>query len=60
VTDPEPLPAGHELFTLPNVLITPHVGGATNAMAPRMVALVRAQIERLRRGDEPINVVLRT
>ncbi len=60
VTDPEPLPTGHELLTLPNVLITPHVGGATNAMAPRMVALVRAQIERLRRGDEPINVVLRT
>ena len=60
VTDPEPLPAGHELFTLRNVLITPHVGGATNAMAPRMVALVREQIERLRRGDEATNVVLRT
>ncbi|MDE3044386.1 MAG: hydroxyacid dehydrogenase [Acidobacteriota bacterium] len=60
VTDPEPLPPGHELFSLPNVLITPHVGGATNAMAPRMVALLREQIERLRRGDEPKNVVLRT
>lgn len=27
VTDPEPLPAGHKLWTLPNVFITPHVAG---------------------------------
>ena len=27
VTDPEPLPAGHPLWTLPNVLITPHIAG---------------------------------
>lgn len=29
VTDPEPLPAGHPLLQLPNVLITPHIGSAT-------------------------------
>jgi glyoxylate reductase len=37
VTDPEPLPASHPLLTLPNVLVTPHIGSATsetrNAMA---------------------------
>jgi len=60
VTDPEPLPAGHPLWTLPNVLISPHVGGATTAMAPRMARLINEQIARLRAGDEPLNVVLRT
>lgn len=60
VTDPEPLPQGHPLFALPNVLISPHVGGASTAMMPRMAQLVREQIERMLRGDEPLNVVLRT
>lgn len=60
VTDPEPLPDGHPLFALSNVLISPHVGGATSAMMPRMARLLRDQIERMSRGDEPRNVVLRT
>ena len=60
VTDPEPLPAGHPLFGLDNVLISPHVGGASSAMLPRMARLVRDQIARLQRGDEPLNVVIRT
>ncbi len=60
VTDPEPLPNGHPLFSLPNVLISPHVGGASTAMLPRMALLVREQIERMLRGDEPANVVVRT
>lgn len=60
VTDPEPLPDGHRLFSLPNVLVSPHVGGATSAMMPRMARLLRDQIERMARGDEPRNVVLRT
>ena len=58
VTDPEPLPAGHPLFALPNVIISPHVGGASSAMLPRMALLVRQQIERMLRGETPINVVL--
>ncbi len=60
VTDPEPLPGDHPLFALPNVLISPHVGGATSAMLPRMARLLEGQIERLRRGEQPLNVVLRT
>ncbi|MCU1443967.1 MAG: hydroxyacid dehydrogenase [Cryobacterium sp.] len=60
VTDPEPLPAGHPLFSLPNVLISPHVGGASTAMMPRMGRLLSRQIERMLRGDEPENVVLRS
>lgn len=58
VTEPEPLPAGHPLFALPNVLISPHVGGASSAMLPRMARLVREQIERMLRGENPLNVVL--
>ncbi|MCP2032830.1 phosphoglycerate dehydrogenase-like enzyme [Okibacterium sp. HSC-33S16] len=60
VTDPEPLPDGHPLFALPNVLISPHVGGASTAMMPRMAKLARRQIELMQRGEEPVNVVLRT
>ncbi|HVB51146.1 MAG TPA: 2-hydroxyacid dehydrogenase [Acidimicrobiales bacterium] len=60
VTNPEPLPAGHPLFALPNVLISPHIGGATSAMMPRMARLLREQIERMQRGDEPLNVVVRS
>ena len=60
VTDPEPLPKGHPLFALENVLISPHVGGMTSAALPRMARLLYRQIERMRRGEEPLNVVLRT
>lgn len=60
VTEPEPLPAGHELFALPNVLITPHVGGASSAMMPRMGRLLAEQIGRMLRGEEPRNVVVRS
>jgi len=58
VTDPEPLPADHPLWTLDGVLIAPHVGGATSAMRARIAKLVRTQIERLAAGEEPLNVVL--
>jgi phosphoglycerate dehydrogenase-like enzyme len=57
VTDPEPLPQGHPLWTTPGVLITPHIGGATHAMRPRALALVRRQVEALREGRRVANVV---
>ena len=60
VVEGEPLPDGHPLFALANVLISPHVGGATSAMHPRVLRLVARQIERLRRGEEALNVVLRS
>lgn len=46
VTDPEPLPTGHALWSSPNVLITPHVGGDTTAFLPRARRLVREQLVR--------------
>jgi len=36
VTDPEPLPATHPLFSLPNVFVTPHIGTATRQTRERM------------------------
>jgi phosphoglycerate dehydrogenase-like enzyme len=58
VVDPEPLPEGHPLWELPGVLLTPHVGGATAAMNPRVERLLRVQIDRLVAGREPVNVVI--
>lgn len=58
VVDPEPLPADHPLWGLEGVLITPHVGGHSSAMLPRVVRLVRAQIAALRDGVPPLNVVI--
>ncbi|AYG03719.1 2-hydroxyacid dehydrogenase [Gryllotalpicola protaetiae] len=60
VTDPEPLPADHPLWSAPGVLISPHVGGAASAMEPRMARLLRRQIGHLLAGEEPENVVLRS
>ncbi len=60
VTDPEPLPAGHPLWGMPNALITPHVGGATSAMMPRMAQLIRRQIDLMLAGKPAENVVLET
>lgn len=58
VTDPEPLPEDHPLWSLEGVLISPHVGGATDAMRPRIARLVRRQIDLMRAGEPPVNVVL--
>ncbi|MBC9936141.1 2-hydroxyacid dehydrogenase [Leucobacter sp. cx-87] len=58
VTDPEPLPAEHPLWGCPNLLVSPHVGGASTAMIPRMARLVRRQIGHLLAGETPENVVL--
>jgi len=58
VTDPEPLPAEHPLWRAPGLIITPHVGGDTAALAPRREALYLRQIGHLLAGREPENVVL--
>ena len=57
VTDPEPLPAGHPLWSAPGLLVTPHVGGATPAMWPRAHRLVRDQLARYAEGRPLRNVM---
>ncbi|MFS2280777.1 2-hydroxyacid dehydrogenase [Microbacterium sp. OR21] len=58
VFEEEPLPAGHPLWTAPNLLITPHGGGASTAMNPRIARLIRRQIDRMLAGEPPVNIVL--
>lgn len=57
VTEPEPLPEGHPLFSTPGVLISPHVGGASTAMEPRAVRLLRAELDRYVRTGKLGNTV---
>nr|WP_205808656.1 2-hydroxyacid dehydrogenase [Micromonospora sp. HNM0581] len=58
VTDPEPLPADHPLWAMPNVLITPHVAGSVRGLLPRAYRLVGEQIRRFVAGEPPRNVVV--
>jgi phosphoglycerate dehydrogenase-like enzyme len=57
VTDPEPLPGDHPLWDCPNLLVTPHVGGASTAMEPRSYALIRDQLGRYAAGQPLRNVM---
>lgn len=57
VTDPEPLPPGHPMWSAPNLLLTPHVAGSVPRAVDRAVAVVRAQLERLLAGEPLQNVI---
>ncbi|MFJ8030698.1 2-hydroxyacid dehydrogenase [Streptomyces sp. NPDC096032] len=58
VTDPEPLPPDHPLWTTPHTLISPHAAATTSAYRPRALALVRAQLARYTAGEPLANVVV--
>ncbi len=57
VTDPEPLPDGHELWSLENVVITPHVAAMTDQGRWRRWAVIRENLRRYVNGDKMLNVV---
>jgi phosphoglycerate dehydrogenase-like enzyme len=59
VTDPEPLPDGHPLWRLPNVLVSPHVAGDSPGSTRRAVELAGAQVRRFAAGEALANVVAR-
>ncbi|MFY1690586.1 2-hydroxyacid dehydrogenase [Plantactinospora sp. WMMB782] len=58
VTEPEPLPAGHPLWDLPNVLLTPHVGGSVRGLLPRGYRLAGEQLRRFVAGEPLVNEVV--
>jgi phosphoglycerate dehydrogenase-like enzyme len=57
VTDPEPLPEGHPLWSLPNVLITPHIGNTPEMAVPLLTARVTDNIRRWLAGEELLGPV---
>lgn len=57
VTDPEPLPANHPMFSLPNCIITPHSAGLSTSYLERAVELITENVERVREGRAVINEV---
>lgn len=59
VTDPEPLPAGHPLWSLRNVLVSPHIAGDSADAAARSFALAGDQVRRFAAGQPLVNQVAR-
>ena len=57
VTDPEPLPSGHALWSMPNVLLTPHTAASVGGTLRRAYGLVGDQVRRYVAGQPLINVV---
>jgi phosphoglycerate dehydrogenase-like enzyme len=57
VTEPEPPPAGHPLWTAPGVLLSPHVGGNSTAFLPRARRLIIDQLRRIVAAEPPHHVV---
>ncbi|MGR6965660.1 2-hydroxyacid dehydrogenase [Geodermatophilus sp. URMC 61] len=57
VTDPEPLPAGHPLWSAPGLLLTPHVAGEVPQTEERAAATLTAQLRRVLAGEPLANVV---
>lgn len=57
VTDPEPLPPKHPLWTAPNLLITPHIAGDSAKFMKRAFKLASEQVQRFARGELLLNVV---
>lgn len=55
VTDPEPLPPGHPLWTAPNVRITPHVAWSSPRTGQRIFALFADNLGRFARGERLVN-----
>jgi phosphoglycerate dehydrogenase-like enzyme len=54
VTDPEPLPEGHPLWSCPNLLITPHVAGSSPQFAPRSLHTAADELRRYM-NNEPLH-----
>ncbi|HLW99425.1 MAG TPA: D-2-hydroxyacid dehydrogenase [Candidatus Acidoferrales bacterium] len=57
VANPEPLPANHPIWKFENVVITPHIAGASDASMSRVIELLKENIRRFGAGEPPLNVV---
>ncbi|GAA6010468.1 hypothetical protein JCM10207_001319 [Rhodosporidiobolus poonsookiae] len=50
VTDPEPLPTGHVLYMLPNVVLTPHMSGQSRIDHANTASVLAVNVERVYKG----------
>ena len=57
VTDPEPLPPGHPLWALPDVIITPHVAAGSDLRVERLWIVMRENLRRYVNGEPMLSVV---
>ena len=57
VTDPEPLPPGHPLWRMENVIVTPHIATSSDVRSERTRTLVVENVRRYARGDRLLSVV---
>ncbi len=57
VTDPEPLPDGHPLWSCPNLLITPHIGASSPEFTPRALRTAAGELRRYMKGEPLHNAV---
>lgn len=53
----EVLPEGHPLLSMENVVLTPHIGGATAETEARGAQMVAADLSRLLSGRQPVHIV---
>ncbi|EMC95397.1 hypothetical protein BAUCODRAFT_539291 [Baudoinia panamericana UAMH 10762] len=59
VTDPEPLPEDSELWSLPNVTVTPHISGVGSSYMERAFQLFEVNLGKREKGEKLLNVVRR-
>ena len=57
VTDPEPLPEGHPLWSMPRVIISPHAAGRSDRSRNRLFLLVEENLRRYVAGEPMLSVV---
>ncbi len=57
VTYPEPLAAGHPLWSMPNVILTPHVAASSDQLFPRIASVMLENVRRYMSGALLLNEV---
>lgn len=57
VFETEPLPEGHPLWAMENVILTPHVAGFSPRISERHLAVLLENVKRFARGEPLMNVV---
>ncbi|KAK8041807.1 hypothetical protein PG993_006330 [Apiospora rasikravindrae] len=59
VTDPEPLPEGHPLWSKKNLIITPHISAMSNSLGHRIADVLELNLRRFSEGAKLVNQVSR-